>query len=306
MTPEPRPGPRRHSPSEGARAPDSRLGPEAGAEPFARGTGPCGTAAPASSNQPPKRHPGQLHGWLPAQRAPGHRPDSLHAAPADSAAALPMPNPRLRLCVCVCCWPLQGPGLLAPPGSGGCARAAAHPAGGSIPAPVRKQQGASCGPAVTKALCMPSKSQRERQTSEQKILIKCDKCHAVWAAGGAVGASGAPGRAVAGAGSALRPPVALGAPSGTRPFPLAQGARRRHGGPQVWSKHVYCGKGWGAAHQAKSGLPSSLESSHRQLSSSRESPRNLGGTTSMASLRSAAGLPCRAPARRSGRFCRMP
>ncbi|OBS60035.1 hypothetical protein A6R68_08832, partial [Neotoma lepida] len=62
----------------------------------------------------------------------------------------------------------------------------------------------------------------------------------------------------------------------------------------------------GLAHQAKSGLLSSLESSHKQFSSSRESPRNLGGTMSMTSLRSAAGLLCSGLARKSGRCFRMP
>lgn len=139
------------------------------------------------------------------------------------------------------------------------------------------------------------------------ILMNCDRAAQVWAQE-AVGTLGCLARSVPGAySSAGRLPAALGAPSGHSPCPRPEGTRRRHGGPRVWNKHVYCREGVRVrAHQAKSGRLSSLESSHRQLSSSSESPRNLGGTMSMTSLRRAAGLLCSGLARRSGRCFRMP
>lgn len=86
----------------------------------------------------------------------------------------------------------------------------------------------------------------------------------------------------------------------------AGGTRRSTAAPGFGTNTFIAGGTGGAAHQAKSGLLSSLESSHRQFSSSSESPRNLGGTMSMTSLRSAAGLLCSGLARRSGRCFRMP
>lgn len=142
------------------------------------------------------------------------------------------------------------------------------------------------------------------------ILIKCDKCPAGVGAGGTVGAGCAWLVHEGACSCAACPPVALGSPSADMALPPLEGTHRRHGGPRVWNKHVYCRKGVAGAgaraHQAKSGLLSSLESSHRQLSSRSESPRNLGGTMSMTSLRRAAGLLCSGLARRSGRCFRMP